>query len=191
MKPLTYYIACSLDGFIAHEDGSHDGFSQDADYIAVLAQTFPETFPAHFREPLNIQGENQCFDVVLMGRKTYEVGSNAGITNPYPHLKQYLFSKKLKSSPDREISLISEDVIATVKTIKNESSQGVWLCGGGTLASTLFSEGLIDQLILKVNPFLMGAGIPLFAEAIPQTALKLVGSQTYRNGVARLHYQLT
>jgi dihydrofolate reductase len=190
MRTLTYYVACSIDGYIAHQDGSHDGFSQDSEYLADIVATFPETIPAHLHDVMGVKGENQWFDTVLMGRRTYEVGLNVGVTNPYPHLKQYLFSRSMRESPDAAVELVSEDAIALVKKLKHESGKGIWLCGGANLAATLSSEQLIDQLILKINPFLMGAGIPLFSEPIAQTALKLTDSKTYSNGVLVLHYQV-
>jgi dihydrofolate reductase len=190
MRELTYYVACSVDHFIAHHDGSHDGFLPEGEHLTDLIETFPETIPAHFRNVLGIDAENQWFDVVLMGRKTYEVGLKEGITNPYPHLKQYLFSRSLKESPDAQVELVWEDPVALVDRLKQESGKGIWLCGGATLATTLFSANLIDKLILKVNPFLMGSGIPLFSGVIPQTALELTHSKIYGNGFLRLHYRV-
>ena len=38
---------------------------------------------------------------------------------------------------------------------------GIWLCGGGTLATALAGE--IDRLVVKSNPVTLGGGIPLFA----------------------------
>jgi dihydrofolate reductase len=114
-----------------------------------------------------IDAENQWFDTVLMGRKTYDVGFKAGVTNPYPHLQQYLFSKSLKVSPDEQVTLVLEDTVQFVEQLKQLPGKGIWLCGGANLASSLFAAGLIDRLILKVNPFLMGEGIPLFADVIP------------------------
>jgi dihydrofolate reductase len=77
-----------------------------------------------------------------------------------------------------------------VTQLKRESGQGIWLCGGANLATELFKQHLIDQLILKVNPFLMGSGIPLFSDPIEQTALELTDRQIYSNGVLRLHYRI-
>jgi dihydrofolate reductase len=190
MRELKYYVACSVDGFIAHTDGSFDGFLQEGEHFTGLIENFPETFPAHFRDAMGIHTQNKHFDVLLMGRKTYEVGSKVGITNPYPQMKQYLFSRSIKESPDVNVELVSSNAIAFVKSLKNETGKDIWLCGGADLAATLFDENLIDELILKVNPFLMGSGIPLFAGVIKQTSLELTNSQIYGNGVLVLHYRV-
>lgn len=191
MRELVYYVACSVDGFIAHTDGSHSGFSQEPEYLNALFATFPETVPTHFREALGIEAENQWFDTVLMGRKTYEVGLKEGVTSPYAHMKQYLFSRTLMESPDEAVELVSANAAARVAALKHEPGKGIWLCGGGNLATELFAHNLIDRLILKLNPFLMGSGIPLFSQAIQQTALELVSSQAYENGALLLHYRVT
>jgi dihydrofolate reductase len=188
MRELTYYVACSVDGFIAHTDGSQDGFSQDGEYFADLFSVFPETVPSHLREVMGIHSENKWFDTVLMGRKTYEIGLKEGVTSPYSHMQQYLFSRNIQSSPDQSIQLVSEKAIELVEHLKNLTGKGIWLCGGANLAATLFENGLIDQLILKINPFLMGSGIPLFSGVIQQAALDLTCSKIYKNGVVMLYY---
>lgn len=190
MKKLTYYVACSVDGFIAHADGSHDGFSQDATYFADLFASFPETVPSHLRDIMGIHSENQWFDTVLMGRKTYEIGLKEGVTSPYSHMQQYLFSRTLNTSPDQRVQLVSDNAIEFITTIKNQTGKGIWLCGGANLAATLFKNGLIDQLILKINPFLMGSGIPLFSDVIQQSSLVLTNSKIYDNGVVMLYYNI-
>ena len=190
MRDLTYYVACSVDGFIAHADGSHDGFAQDREYFADLFAAFPETVPSHLRDVTGIQAENKWFDIVLMGRKTYEVGLKEGVTSPYSHLKQYLFSHTMQASPDENVELVSENSVELVANLKRETGKGIWLCGGANLASTLFAHNLIDQLILKINPFLMGSGIPLVSGVIPQTALELTNSKIYGNGVLVVHYRV-
>jgi hypothetical protein len=57
MRELTYYVACSVDGFIAHADSSHAGFSQDSEYFADLFSSFPETVPSHLRDVMGIHSE--------------------------------------------------------------------------------------------------------------------------------------
>ena len=157
MRNLIYYIACSVDGFIAHKDGSHDGFSQDEAYLTKIFSEFPETVPSHLRDVMGVHTANQHFDTVLMGRKTYEIGQREGVTSPYSHLNQYLFSRSLENSPDEQVNLIAHNIVERTIAIKNEGGKDIWLCGGGILATELFNHDLIDRIILKVNPFLMGA----------------------------------
>ncbi|NEP20273.1 MAG: dihydrofolate reductase [Leptolyngbya sp. SIO4C1] len=190
MRELTYYVACSVDGFIAHPDGSHGGFAQDSDYFAALFAAFPETVPSHLREVMGVTAENKRFDAVLMGRKTYEIGLKEGVTSPYSHLKQYLFSRSMTNSPDERVELVSDRAAERVATLKRKSGKDIWLCGGANLATALFTHGLIDRLILKLNPFLMGSGIPLFSDVIQQTALALSDRKIYDNGVLLLDYRV-
>ncbi|MBD2158175.1 dihydrofolate reductase family protein [Leptolyngbya sp. FACHB-16] len=190
MRLLTYFVACSVDGFIAHTDGSHGGFSQDSEYFADIFASFPETVPSHLRDLMGVHAENKWFDTVLMGRKTYEVGLKDGVTSPYSHMKQYLFSHNMQQSPSKNVELISENAIEFIRALKSEPGKGIWLCGGGSLATALFTNQLIDQLILKVNPFLMGSGIPLFSGVIQQTALELTDRKIYDNGVLLLYYRV-
>jgi dihydrofolate reductase len=196
MRKLKYYIACTTDRFIAREDDSYDFFLMEGEHVVDLLTTFPETIPAHVREQLGITAENRCFDTVLMGRRTYEIGLKEGISNPYPQMKQYVVSKTLKDSPDEAIGfavaarveLVSSDPLAFVRALKQQSGQDIWLCGGGNLATLLFSE--INELILKVHPILLGSGVPLFSGVVPQTLLELTESKIYNNGFMLLHYRV-
>lgn len=173
MRSLIYYVATSLDGFIAHADGSFDGFPWSDEVV--------ERFMASLGQ----------FDTVLMGRLTYEVGLQAGQTSPYPMMKQVVFSRTMEASPDSAVTLISDHVPSFVRDLKTQSGQAIWLCGGGQLASDLFAEGLIDQLIVKLNPVLFGSGIPLFTDQIDVTQLSLVNQHTCDNGTLFLTYDIT
>ena len=186
MRRLVYYVACTIDGFIAREDGSFDWFLTEGEHFADLLEFFPETIPAHLRDMLGVRAENRRFDTVLMGRKTYEVGLKVGITSPYPHLRQYLFSHGITESPDREVQLVSTDAVSMLKELKREVGKEIWLFGGSELATRLFPE--IDELILKVNPVLIGAGIPLFRSTVRPKALEVSASKSYGNGFRLTHY---
>jgi dihydrofolate reductase len=188
MRKLIYYVACTIDGFIAREDGSFDCFLSEGEHITDLLKNFPETIPSHLRERLGVYAENSRFDSVLMGRKTYEVGLALGVTNPYPQMRQYLFSRSFQESPDKEIELVSGDALAKVRGLKHVHGKDIWLCGGGSLAVQLFSE--IDELILKVNPVVIGRGIPLFRGEVTPTAVEVVESKSYSNGFRIVQYRV-
>jgi dihydrofolate reductase len=189
MRSLTYYVATTADGYIARPDGSHGGFLFDGPHLRDLAQRFPETFPGHLREPLGITAGPARFDAVLMGRRTYEVGLQMGITSPYPHQQQYVFSRTLPASTDPTVAFVSGDPLARVRALKQEPGRDIWLCGGGELAGRLLPE--IDELFLKVNPVVFGSGVPLIAGADPAALpLSLLSSHGYANGVVLLHYRI-
>ena len=188
MRELKYYVACTVDRFISREDGSFDFFLTEGEHLADLIHSFPETIPAHLRDALDVPVENKWFDAVLMGRRTYEVGLKIGVTNPYPHMQQYLFSRTMPQSPDAAVQLVSRDAVALVRELKKQSGKDIWLCGGGDLATTLFPE--INEVILKVNPILLGSGIPLFSGIVKQTDLELTDSKVYSNGFMLLRYRV-
>jgi dihydrofolate reductase len=45
-------------------------------------------------------------------------------------------------------------------------------------------------MILKVNPILLGSGIPLFSGVVKETDLELTNSKIYNNGFMLLHYRV-
>ncbi len=59
---------------------------------------------------------------------------------------------------------------------------------GGDLATTLFRE--INEIIMKLNPILLGSGIPLFSGVVKQTDLELTDSKIYSNGFMLLRYRV-
>ncbi|PZD74343.1 Dihydrofolate reductase [Acaryochloris thomasi RCC1774] len=172
MRALKYYVACSLDGFIAQTDGSFDRFPWNDEVIADFIESF------------------QWFDTVLMGRKTYEVGLKEGKTDPYPMLKSYVFSRTMESSPDPKVKLVSEQAVEFVRALKREQGKNIWLCGGALLAAQMFQNQLIDELIVKLNPVLLGSGIPLLMANVPPAMLDLQESKQYDNGTFRLQYSI-
>lgn len=180
MRTLTYLIASTIDGFIAGPDGSDPsapgGFWPiSPEYVAHLVDEYPETLPAMAHEALGIAGPWRHFDTVLEGRGSYQVGLDAGVTNAYPHLRHIVFSSTLAPSDDATVEITADDPVETVRRLKSEAGQGIWLVGGGALAATLLSE--IDRLVVKVGPVTVGNGIPLLgrrAEFAPQ-AWQLAG----------------
>jgi len=188
MSKLIYLVACTVDRFIARKDGSFDFFLMEGEHVADLLSAFPETIPGHLRETLGITADNQHFDSILMGCRTYEVGVKEGITNSYPHMNQYLFSHTLQQSPNPAVALVASDPVPFVQKLKQQLGKDIWLCGGGDLATVLFPA--IDEMILKVHPFLLGSGIPLFSGMIPLTSLRVTDSKIYKNSFMLLNYQV-
>ncbi|MEA5475373.1 dihydrofolate reductase family protein [Synechococcus sp. CCY9201] len=172
MSELIYYVASTLDGFIAHEDGSFDGFAWDDEVVS------------------DFLSDQKQFDTVLMGRKTYEVGLKEGKTSPYPELRQIVFSKSMGESPDPAVELVTSDLIHFVKRLKSESDRPIWVCGGSEIATQLAKAGLFDKIIIKLNPVIFGSGIPLFGLIPQHVSLKLVDQKTYGCGIVFNTYEV-
>lgn len=188
-RKLVYYVACTVDGFIAREDGSSDWALFEGEHFADLKEWFPETFPAHLRPALGVMQAARRFDTVLMGRKTYEVGLREGITSPYQPLRQFVVSRLMPASPNSDVQLYRGDPPALVRQLKAEQGKDIWLCGGAKLAASVFAE--IDELILKINPVVIGAGIPIFEGVTGTRPATLVDHRVYANGFVLARYEFT
>ncbi|MCP3059721.1 dihydrofolate reductase family protein [Myxococcus sp. K38C18041901] len=172
-RKLTYHVATTVDGYIARQDDSFDFFVFEGDhtteYMAAL---------------------NNSYDTVLMGRKTYEVGLKFQVTDPYPNLETFVVSRSLKEAPNPRVKLISDDVVGAVRALKAKEGKGIYLSGGGELAAQLFAAGLVDEVLIKLNPRLLGAGIPLVSRLDKHLNLELRSTKVYRNGVVLLQYDV-
>lgn len=171
MRKLQYLVAASLDGYICKPDGSFDYFPTEGDHV----QDYFE----------KLKG----FDAVLMGRKTYEVGLREGKTDPYPAMDSYVFSRTMTDSPDPQVTLVSENATEFVSDLKNSPGGDIYLCGGAEFAATLLKANLIDEIIIKLNPILIGKGIPLFAHIETPVDLDLFAVKRYESGVVLLSYR--
>ena len=181
MRTLTYYVAASVDGFIAGPGGEFEFFGFEGDSAAWIVAEYPETLPVQARGPLGLAGTpNRHFDTVLMGRRTYEPALAAGISSPYPHLRQLVFSRSL-AVPTEGVEVVADDPVAVVRRLKQEEGAGIWLAGGGALAGALRDE--VDVLVVKRNPVVLGAGVPLFAGPFAPTGLRRTGTRAFETGV--------
>jgi dihydrofolate reductase len=172
MRKLKYHVAITADGFIAREDGSFDCFPTDGEHVTDYLESL------------------KSYGAVIMGRKTYEVGLKMGITDPYPFLKTYVFSRSMKASPHERVELMNANLAEAVRKLKDEPGKDIYLCGGAELATQLFEEGLIDEVILKVNPLLLGSGVPVVSNIGRHVNLELIDTKVYDTGVVLLSYRV-
>lgn len=171
MRQVTFGVANSLDNFIARRDHAVDWLLWGKE-VASVTSAFWKTI-----------------DTVVMGRKTYEVALKNGTTS-YPGVKNYVFSRTMKNSPDRDVEIISEDAAVFVGKLKDSKGKGICIMGGGELAKSLFQAGLIDEICLNIHPVLLGSGIPLFFPMTHQSDLDLLECKPFKNGCVFLRYRV-
>lgn len=168
MRPLCYFVASSLDGYIARRDGGIDWLFTDADY------GYAEFYAS--------------VDAVLMGRRTYEPMVREGSFH-FPGKRSFVFSSTLKSSPFPEVTLVREDPAGFAKYLKSEPGKKIWLVGGAGLAAPLFRARLVDELVLSIHPVTLGDGIPLFPSAADAEEWRLMGNRSFPSGLVQLAYE--
>ena len=176
MRRIIYHVATTLDGFIAHEDGSIDGFPTKGDHVAEYLQ--------------HLEG----YDTVLMGRRTYEFGYGFGLEPgqpAYPHMQHYVFSSTLRfEDPHDKVELIDSGGLSFVRALRATDGGDVYLCGGGAFAGWMLGHGLIDELLIKLNPVVFSKGIRLFGDSGRQVDVSLRSSKSYNSGVQLLRYEV-
>ena len=183
MRKVTLGLANSLDNYIARKDGGYDWLHW-SDEVAEISAKFMKTI-----------------DTLLIGRKTYEVMLAAGQTS-YPGSKNYVFTRSKKKvaqltkaldarkRPDKNVQVVSENAVVFVKKLKQQKGKGIVIFGGGHLAKTLFEADLIDEIVLNIQPVLLGSGIPLFHEMTKQTDLKLLNCRPLKGGGLVVSYRV-
>ncbi|MEV6999367.1 dihydrofolate reductase family protein [Streptomyces sp. NPDC093982] len=184
MRKLTYFIACSIDGFIG--DPSGDATSMytfvDEEFLEFLKAEHPETVSTPARRALGFDDlPNRRFDTVIQGRSSYDLALKEGLTSPYAHMRQYVASRTLTESPDPQVEIVSDDVVGKVRELKAEDGEfGIYLCGGAQLAGVLLDE--IDELVIKTYPIVYGTGMPMFGSDFAVTEFTLGETRTFGNG---------
>ncbi len=147
----SVYIATSLDGFIAREDGS-------IDWLMEANTTVPPGEDCGYAEFM------RTVDVLIVGRNTYE--QVAGF-EPWPYEGQrvvVLTSRgiEFRQGPSVRLEASSESPQDLLHRLSSEGCKHAYVDGGKVIQSFLSSE-LIDTLTVTTIPVLIGRGLPATA----------------------------
>ena len=174
MRKIILFIAMSLDGYIADQNGKVDWLSGQSTDIDT-----PNTYTTFVKQ----------VDTVILGRNTYEqIVSELSPTKwPYPTLTSYVITHHpLPSSSS--IRFTSEHPCGLVNTLKQEPGKAIWICGGAQIIQPLMAADLIDIYDISIIPTLLGNGIRLFGN--PQRECKLQLTKiSHGNGIIHLVYE--
>ena len=167
---VVYYVATSIDGFIATPSGGVDWLDP-------------------FNTPDDDHGYREfeaSVDVILMGSRTYEVSKALG---GFDYVKKpcWVFSSRITEAPEPTAELTTETPEAAVARL-SATHERAWLMGGGDLASSFQRAGLISEYRIFVAPVLLGSGIPLFGKSGGAGSVDLVSAPSYPSGLVELRY---
>lgn len=170
-RKLIVYIAMSLDGYIAKEDG-------DVDFLAMVEKEGEDYGYHEFVKTV---------DTVIMGRKTYD--KIISIVQTYPHEDKDSYIITRTARPDEgNVKFYTGDIKSLIHSLKSSKGKHIYCDGGAEIIFELLQNNLIDEFYISIIPILLGNGIRLFKEFIPEIKLKLNSSRTFESGLVQLHY---
>lgn len=168
----SVYIATSLDGFIARENGTIDWLK--------IAESAGEDY-----------GYKRFFatvDAVVLGRKTYDTVLGFG-TGAWPYEPKRCV---VITSDTSRVSLYGEEFFSgelsvLLGRLGSDGVRRVYL-DGGTLIGQALRANLVDDLTISVIPILLGEGTPLAPKLGRDVPLQLVGHRAFPSGLVQLDY---
>lgn len=173
MRKAVLFIAVSLDGYIADQNGKVDWLN---------GQEPREESEDSYSQFI------QTVDTVVMGGRTYrQVAEELAPGQwPYQELASYVVTHR-EYPPADNIHFTSQNPCELVKELKKQPGKGIWICGGAEVARQLMEKDIIDRYDLSVIPILLGSGIRLFGNGLPPMPLRLTHMEQ-AGGIARLIY---
>ncbi len=174
MRKLKLYIATSLDGYIATEDGGVEWLD--------AYQSDEEDYGYHrFYDSV---------DTLLMGGNTYR--TILGFGWPYEGKQTWVLSRTIQTAGIGQVGIVGRDALMLVRQLKSiETGKDIWLVGGGETISLLLAESLIDEMRLCIFPVMLGCGIRLFPPGPVSSQWRLEGQRAFPSGAMMLTYKLS
>lgn len=170
------FIATSLDGYIAREDGDiawlieRDDPSEDHGYDAFI----------------------QDIDVIIMGRGTYESVCNITpwfYNRPVVVLSSSLTAQDLPEGLVGKVRISNQSPQDTMKMLEAEGYRKAYIDGGRVIQSFL-ALGMIQSFVITRVPVLLGSGRPLFGKLSTDINLKHQSTCSFPSGLIQSSYDV-
>lgn len=171
----SVYIAESVDGFIAREDGSIDWLDTEN----------------HTDEDYGFKKFMDSVDAIIMGSNTFKTVLSLGQWL-YANKPVYVLSSKgvvIPEAMSKTVSQISAPPKEVINKMVERGFRHLYIDGGNTIQRFL-SADLIFELIITQIPVLIGRGISLFGPISRDIRLKHIMTQSYENGFVQSRYEV-
>ena len=174
---VTVYIATSVDGFIARQNGALDWLPGEAS--------------VGDEEDYGYQEFIDSVDALVMGRNTYEKVLSFG-SWPYGDKPVIILSHRHVNIPNRIANTVTSMSVPPSDVVRCLEEQGwnhLYIDGGKTIQRFL-ADGLIDQFIITQVPILIGHGIPLFGPLPHDVRLHHLETRPFKSGCVQTRYSV-
>ncbi|GAA1589229.1 dihydrofolate reductase family protein [Kribbella sancticallisti] len=141
-------------------------------------------------------------DTALLGRTNYEGFASVwpGITRDpatddrtralgqwLDSVEKVVFSRTLTDAK-WENSRIAADLEPTVRELKAAPGRDILVLNSASIIQALLRAGLVDDLRFAVVPTILGGGLRLFSDDLPDSKWRLMETTTLAHGAVGLHY---
>lgn len=188
MRKVILYVAMSLDGYLADEQGGLDWILEAG---AVEQAESAEKADGETREhtPSRYEQFYDTVDTVVMGRVTYEQISREISPDVwmYGGKKTYVLTKTAQN-PLPDIEFTQREPGELIRYLKHRKGKDIWICGGARLISAMMTANLIDEYRISLVPVVLGKGIALFSPQEQGVKLQLQDCVP-ENGMVDLVYR--
>ncbi len=168
---ITIEMACSINGIIAAEDGNEDFLSYRGWEIMI-----------EFLKD---------YDVLIWGRKTWDnilLWGNEYIED----LKDTNIIILSRNNNESELPNVTycTSVEECLNLCKQLNYKKIFISGGATINNAFMEKGIVDNIILNYNPYILNKGIPLFEGKYFENKLKLEKVVKEKEGIVQVHYSI-
>ncbi len=169
MTRCSVFIATSLDGFIARENGA-------IDFLSIVERPGEDYGYAKFFDSV---------DTVVIGRKTYEIALGFEAW-PYAKKRIVVMTHQERTAKHNE-EFFSGDPKALVAKLSSAGAKRIYVDGGSVIRQFL-AEKLVTDLTISIIPVLLGTGIRLFDGLPNDVRLDLLSNREFDSGLVQVHY---
>ena len=171
----TVYIATSIDGYIARENGNIDWLLE-----------LPNPDKSDYGFSLFLER----MDGIIMGRKTFEVILEF---KEWPYIKPipvFVLSNSLRELPGNlpvRVEIVRGELRKMIESLKDKGFINLYVDGGETIQGFL-KEDLIDEMIITRVPILLGSGVPLFGKDNLELKFEHAGTEVFNKMLVKSTY---
>jgi dihydrofolate reductase len=185
MRKLIVSEFVTLDGVMQAPGGKDEDRDGGFEHGGWTIPYWHDDIGGHFEALL------RDVDALLLGRRTYVTHAEAfepdPANDPFGTVKKYVVSRTLKKPIWRDTTIIRDNVIESVRSLKAQPGGTIFTDGSSQLVHALLAHDLVDELHLLVYPLTLGSGKRVLPNGVHAT-FSLTSVTPYPTGVVGLHY---
>lgn len=172
MRKITIEMACSINGIIATEDGNEDFLSYRG--WEIMLDFLKE------------------YDVLIWGRKTWDniVSWGEQYIKDLENINIIILTHTQNEENKFQNVTYCTSIEECLKLCEKLKYNKLFISGGATINNEFIEKGLVDNIILNYNPYVLNKGIPLFVGNYFENKLELEKVINEKEGITQIHYKV-